>query len=162
MITQNELKKNLSYNPYTGIFVRLVGRPNSSKGDVAGTKNPQGYIIMEVNNLPYRAHRLAWLYMTGSFPKDQIDHINCIKSDNRFVNLREVTQSQNRFNTKKKKNNKLGIKGVHRVGNRFKAQAIFEKKHYYLGYYDTPKEASKVYQRFAKKFHGEFYFKGGY
>ena len=66
-----------------------------------------------VNRKPYPAHRLAWLYMTGEMPSEQIDHINLVKNDNRFCNLRKATMPQNQWNTGIRSTNKSGIKGVY-------------------------------------------------
>src|SRR3990167_3120706 len=103
MISQQRLKELLSYNPNTGEFTRLVatGIHGCNKaGVVVGclSDHPtQGYILIRVNNdgILYRAHRLAWLYVYGFWPPADIDHINGNRSDNRIVNLRSVTRSQN-------------------------------------------------------------------
>jgi len=111
-MTQDELKSLLKYDPETGIFKWLVNRSNVSCGDVAGTITPKGYITIGVNGSGRQAHRLAWLYMTGKWPEQQIDHINGIKGDNRFCNLRDVSPSGNSKNQRLCKNNKTGITGV--------------------------------------------------
>ena len=83
----------LSYNPDTGEFTRPT-----YKRKLAGCLRKDGYIVIRVKNVLYLAHRLAFFYMTGSWPKDQLDHINMNRSDNRWGNLREATNSQNMMN----------------------------------------------------------------
>lgn len=92
-LTQEVLKSLLYYDPETGIFVWLVTRQRSPAGKEAGGYDEKGYRRICVNGTKVRAHRLAWLYMTGEWPEDQLDHINGLKDDNRFVNLREATNS---------------------------------------------------------------------
>lgn len=48
-----------------------------------------------IHGYHYKASRLAWLYMTGEWPKYEMDHINHVKDDNRWVNLRDVTPAEN-------------------------------------------------------------------
>jgi hypothetical protein len=72
---------------------------NARAGDVAGgANNGDRYRRIRVDNQLYQAHRLAWLYMTGEWPSNGIDHINGHRADNRWANLREATQSQNMAN----------------------------------------------------------------
>jgi len=112
MITQKELKKRLKYDPETGIFTWLIITSNRVKvGDVAGF-NSCGYLRISLDNESYQAHRLACLYMIGKFPENQTDHINHIRNDNRWVNLRDVTHGENLKNSTMSKNNTSGITGV--------------------------------------------------
>jgi HNH endonuclease len=114
MITQSELKEILHYNHDTGVFTRLVSTGNRVKvGEIAGYSMGCGYISIGVHKKYYLAHRLAWLYMTGYWPNDKIDHINHIRDDNRFCNLREVTHRENLMNSSMYKNNSSGITGVY-------------------------------------------------
>jgi len=84
MITQARLKELLNYDPETGIFTRLTyGKGNFYIGSVAGGRTKNRYIAINLDKKIYLAHRLAHLYMTGEWPKDQIDHINNIRDDNR-------------------------------------------------------------------------------
>ena len=91
MLTQSELKSLLHYDPETGLFTWIAPLSNRVQvGDVCSTVAPIGYILIGVRGQKLYAHRLAWLYMTGEWPENQIDHINCVKTDNRWANLREV------------------------------------------------------------------------
>lgn len=112
MLTQERLKELLNYDKDTGIFTWLVSRGSVKKGFVAGCDKGDGYLIARIDRKGYRCHRLAWLYIHGSFPFDEIDHVNGIRSDNRFVNLRSVLGSENKKNKAKPKNNTSGIVGV--------------------------------------------------
>ena len=113
ILTQERLKEVLNYDPETGVFVWVVKPSKSIKiGNVAGSDHTTGYRHIAINRKIIKSHRLAWLYMTGAFPPDQIDHINRIRNDNRFVNLRAVTRSENQHNSGKRKNNTAGYKGV--------------------------------------------------
>jgi hypothetical protein len=102
MISQAELKRRLHYDPDTGQFKWLIPFSNRVKaGDVAGWQEANGYICIRIDGFDYKAHRLAWLYMTGENPRHLIDHRNQVKDDNRFANLREATKSQNAANNHK-------------------------------------------------------------
>ena len=92
MITQEELKELLDYNPETGLFTWNVYN-NIKNKTTAGTFN-DGYIQIKIKQKIYQAHRLAWLYVYGEWPKGQIDHINGIRDDNRIENLRDVTNRE--------------------------------------------------------------------
>jgi HNH endonuclease len=92
VLTAERLREMLSYNPATGIFTRLIATSGSVHiGDIAGTFNSKGYRQIRVDRHQYLASRLAHLFMTGAFPKDQMDHINRVRSDDRWCNLRAVT-----------------------------------------------------------------------
>ena len=142
-ITQEELKNNLDYDPTTGIFTRVKSYGKVKKGDIAGTLSDSGYIVIRVNVIRYPAHRLAWLYMTGEFPQNEIDHINRIRDDNRFNNLREVSRSKNHMNMSIPSNNKSGVVGVyfHKQRGKYQSQIKINGKNIYLGIYDNFEEA---------------------
>ena len=157
-ITQNQLKDLLHYDPDTGLFTWNVAKSNKTRvGSVAGHKHIFGYIIIRIDGVPYPAHRIAWLYMTGDFPKEDMDHINGIRHDNRFKNLREATRQQNNFHSSIRSNNTTGFKGVTPKAGKFIAQATLNGKKHYLGFFLTKELASEAYQKFAAKNHGEFY-----
>lgn len=112
-ITQEYLKSILDYNPDTGMFVWRENRgSNKVKGTQAGHHHGTGYRRITLDRKLHMEHRLAFLYMTGEFPKDQVDHINGVKDDNRWENLRDVNQSTNMKNAKIPSNNSSGIVGV--------------------------------------------------
>ena len=112
MITQEYLKSILDYNLDTGIFTWKVNKSKRSNiGDVAGWSY-NGYVSIEIDNKPYKAHRLAWLYVYGEIPKNLIDHVNNNRADNRISNLRKATYQENSENYKTPKTNKSGVKNV--------------------------------------------------
>jgi hypothetical protein len=139
ILTQNRLKELLEYNPETGLFVRKkTTAPNAQAGNVAGCLNKHiGYRSISIDGKEYYCHRLAFLYMTGNFPEKQVDHINRIKDDNRWTNLRKVTSGENLQNTSLRKSNKSGAKGVfwYAQRNKWIAYIRFNNKRYSLGYY---------------------------
>lgn len=113
MITQKELKKFLSYDRKTGIFVWKIATASRVKiGDIAGSIYKNGYIHILINGKRYKAHRLAWLYVTGEYPKNQIDHKNHNRADNRIKNLRDITHQENCKNKTMTDKNTSGVVGV--------------------------------------------------
>ncbi|MDH1299682.1 MULTISPECIES: HNH endonuclease signature motif containing protein [Achromobacter] len=98
-ITQEALKCLLDYCPDTGVFrwKEKVSR-RVVVGSPAGTVSKKGYVRIIIRGRNYAAHRLAFLYMQGAWPEDQVDHINRVTSDNRWANLRPVSNRQNQFN----------------------------------------------------------------
>jgi len=98
-LTQTQLQAELNYDPLTGIFIRLRSGPKLKSGDVTGWVNAVGYCQITISGKTVAAHRLAWLYMTGNWPQEDVDHINQVKTDNRWSNLRAASRSANMFNT---------------------------------------------------------------
>lgn len=160
MLTQELLKHHLHYNPETGIFTRRVASSNSVHvGDVAGFKTDTGYLRISLLNREFRAHRLAWMYMYGDFPANDIDHVNGVRTDNRIANLREATRGENMFNTVASPKNKCGFKNVywHKQRSKWCASCKVRGKKYSLGLHDTAEAAYAAYVEFAKQMHGEFF-----
>lgn len=158
MITQNELKEVLHYDSETGLFTWKVTLSNvAKKGKICNCLNVQGYIQIRINKKLYLGHRLAWLYMYGSFPS-RTDHINGIRNDNRASNLREVTNSQNMYNTALRKDNTSGTKGVHWIASRgkYRVEIMFDKIKKHLGYFKDLELACLVANEAREKYHGEF------
>lgn len=96
-------------------------------------------------------HRLAFLYMTGAWPADQVDHINMVRDDNRWANLRQADQSLNQRNRRKSRG-ETGVLGAFRNGRRFMARIHYDGHQHYLGNFATAEEAGKAYQD-AKRIH---------
>lgn len=143
MITQKRLKELLEYDEEKGVFIYKTKRGSRQKGSIAGSFQNKGYIQITVDNENYLAHRLAWLYVYGEWPKHQIDHINRIKTDNRIVNLRDVNNSTNHHNVGIRKHNTSGVTGVYWSNNKNKWVASIEinNKKYHLGIFNTLEDA---------------------
>ena len=108
-ISQEDLKKEFSYCPDTGVFTRLIsGKQSGWISMHCGIE----YIKIKIYGVSYYAHRLAFLYMTGDMPKEQVDHINGKGTDNRWCNIRAVSNLLNQRNRSMPKSNKSGIQGV--------------------------------------------------
>jgi len=142
-LTQAELKKILTYNPLTGRFTWKKISGNIKKDGSAGSKACYGYMQIKINRNVYKMHRLAWLYMTGKWPEGEIDHINQIKDDNRWLNLRDISNSENKKNKPIYKNNKSGIPGVlwHKRNEKWMAYIKVNSKRIHLGYFSDKFEA---------------------
>lgn len=157
-LTQDMLRSVLLYEPETGHLTWRI-RPNRKMkaGDRAGFVTSRGYLEVRVFRVPYLAHRLAFLYMTGRWPNNLIDHANGDPSDNRWVNLREATLAQNRFNSKININSKTGLKGVSKIGNKWRAHIGIEGKVKSLGFSDSPEAAHEAYASKAQEMAGQFF-----
>lgn len=143
-LTAEYLRSILDYDPETGIFTWKVSTSNSVKaGGITGCPNGLGYLRIKVLSRAYRAHRLAWLHHFGEWPKDQLDHINRNRSDNRIANLREVTNKQNHQNKSKPSNNTSGHPGVswHRRISKWIAKITHNQKQIHLGYFSILEDA---------------------
>ena len=160
MLSQERLREVLFYDKEKGIFLwnidTFLGRARFGK--VAGSLSNEGYVLISIDKKRYLAHRLAWLYVTGKWPQEYIDHKNTIRSDNRWNNLREASKIQNGGNRKRTKNKKSGLpKGVYKHENNYRAQLVGRKEGKNLGTYKSIEEAVQAYEKAAKKHFGEFY-----
>lgn len=156
MITQSFLKSILNYNPDTGIFTWKIKPAQCVKiGDVAGyIDKSTGYISIGINKKLYRAHRLAWLYIHGEFPIEEIDHINHDRSDNRIDNLRAVSHKDNGKNVSKRKDNTSGHLGIYwdKRRNKWHTQIKVKNKVIYLGLFTDIIEAIAVRKKAEIKY----------
>lgn len=155
-MTQDKLKSILHYNPDTGVFTWIIDSHKAKAGDIISTVN-NGYVRPTINNKRYYAHRLAWLYMTGEFPK-QIDHIDLNKINNKWENLRLANDSQNNFNKDKTILNTSGFKGVswYKNANKWRAEIKAYGKRLRIGYFTSIEDAAAAYKEAAKKLHAEY------
>ena len=147
MLTADKLKSLLSYEPSTGVFTRLKNAGGKLAGSIAGSKNPGGYIDISVAGKTYRAHRLAFLYMTGYFPACDVDHINRNKTGNRWNNLREVSKTLNNRNT-----NAKGY-SFDKATGKYRAQIMVDFKNISLGRFATAQEAEQAYAKAKAEYH---------
>lgn len=158
-LTAKRARAVLDYDPATGVFRwKKMLSARAPVGTVAGTPLAQGYIIIAVDKESYLAHRLAWLWMTGKWPKVQLDHRNRAKGDNRWKNLREANSHENNRNRPINKNNTSGFKGVSYLAHvrKWRAYVMKEHKQYHVGLFATPELADAARQEAAQILHGEF------
>lgn len=160
MITHAELKSILRYDPDTGHWTWLVDRGRLAKaGQRAGTPHyTQGYIRLHIKGRMHQSHSLAHFYMTGEWPAEEIDHINGVRDDNRWTNLREASKALNLLNRKTYSSNTSGQKGVnwHPKLGKWRVRIQKHGRRIALGCYDTLEEASAAYSRAADAIFGEF------
>lgn len=158
MVTQERLKEVLNYNPKTGVFTWKRGRGSVKRGSIAGSFDKRaGYIRIMIDEKIYPAHRLAWLFEHGYMPENQIDHIDGIRDNNKFKNLREATHSQNQQNRTRVQEGKkvdcpLGVCWKKET-SKFVAQIKVREKVKHLGYFKTKEEASKAYIKAKRELH---------
>jgi len=125
------------------------------KGDRAGSVGINGYRKILIDGVTYSEHRLAWLYMTGEWPEQHLDHINMIKNDNCFANLRKASYVENQGNIAGR--NKTGFKGVSKTkSGKFTAYINDIGKNRSLGRYDTAELAAEAYMSAARDYFGDF------
>ena len=157
LITQERLQSLLTYDPDTGEFRWRVNRGSRGRaGCLAGCRNNEGYVQIQIGRVKYKAHRLAWLYVHGAHPVE-IDHISRVKDDNRIANLRSVTHAQNGQNQKRPRNNTSGHIGVdfYRRSGRWRARIKIDGKLRDLGYFDSAEDAAAA-RAAAEPFHLPF------
>lgn len=159
ILTQDKLKSLLHYNPETGVFIWIKENRRGIRGNgIAGSLTDNGYLNIGISGTLYRAHRLAWFYMIGEWPENDIDHINHKRTDNRWVNLRVCTRSQNLRNALKRPGCSSKHKGVSWFKGRDKWEAYidFDGRRKKLGYFDNERDAAVAYNENAIAIFGEF------
>ena len=157
-ITQTRLKDLFDYQD--GQLIRKISRgrgENSSRwsaGTVVGHKTKHGYVLVNVDYKTYKLHRLVWLWHYGHFPEMFIDHIDGDPSNNRIENLREATCAENMQNQRRARaTNKLGVQGVYRVNNKYRAVITKNRISKHIGYFDSAEEAHEAYIREKRNMH---------
>lgn len=169
-ITQERLREVLDYNPETGVFTwkvrvlrdefRRTDKVWNTRwaGKVAGFTRPDGYIGLMVDGRKCQAHRAAWLYLHGSWPPADLDHIDGDKSNNAAWNLRHASRSKNMANIGAHADNSVGAKGVYRDRRtgKFVARISPNGRSIHLGVFDNLSDAKMAYARAAAKHFGEF------
>lgn len=168
MLTAKRLREMFNYDRETGVFFRLPREAKTQKDRTYNTRfanRPAGYICprgfheISVDNKIYRAHRLAWLYVHGEWPENEIDHINGNTSDNSLSNLRPATRQENARNIGRRSHNTSGLKGViwFKQTKKWRAALTVNNQHHSLGYYDTREAAYEAYCREGRRLYGEFF-----
>jgi hypothetical protein len=158
-LTQSDLREVLDYDPATGIFRWKVALSFRTRvGQIAGSNHGNGYLEIGINGESYYANRLAWLYMTGEWPKGHVDHRDLNRRNNRWDNLRDATHGQNVQNSGPRRHNASGYKGVTLLkSKKWHARIMANRKLHILGNFATKSEAVTAYNEAAKRLHGEFY-----
>lgn len=153
-LTAERLRELLTYDPETGVFKWNAGGKGRRLDRVAGGLHPTlGYWYIGVDRVKYPSHRVAWLYMTGKWPEHEIDHINGVRSDNRWSNLREATKSQNMQNQRRAVRGTSQYLGVCALGKKWKASIQVDKKSRHIGVYLTEEDAYAAYLEVKRKLH---------
>lgn len=143
------IKKRFKYDPITGLLTWSTNRYSNLVGKEVGTVNFWGYRVVSVKLSSgwrrFAAHRIAWILTHKEWPKDQIDHINGVKTDNRIINLREVTNRENQHNTIKHRSGKT-LGAIYNKSNKNWLSMInINKNKIYLGRYKNAELANKAY-----------------
>lgn len=163
-ISQDYLKSILDYDPISGIFIWKKSHGARQLGDIAGCNANHGgktnYIIIGIDEELYRAHRLAFLYMTGNIPR-LVDHKDRNGTNNKWENIRSADKSSNLVNSEKRSDNTSGYKGVSfrsdpNRDKRWRACISKDGKQIVIGTFHTKEEAAKAYDSEVVKYFGEF------
>lgn len=156
MLAAERLRALLTYNPETGVFTWRERRGGAALVDTpAGNINSNGYRVIAIDYVRYRAHRLAWLYVHGCWPVSRIDHVNRMRDDNRFANLRQATDAENSQNRSLGRNSTSGYLGVSwcSASGRWAARIKVDGRKKRLGFFASPEEASAAYERAKAIYH---------
>lgn len=153
----------LEYDDRTGIFLwRLDRAAHVHAGDIAGRVAVDGYRQIKIDQAYYRAHRLAWLYVNGTWPSSDLDHKDGNRDNNSITNLRLATKTQNQANRKRSISNKSGYKGVvfrSENARRLKPwRAIIGHcgRSITIGHFGTAKEAHAAYDKKSRQLYGRY------
>lgn len=137
MITAIELRERLQYNPDTGRWVWLKSDRGGWVGKPAGTLDAKGYWVIKIDGQSYKASRLAFLYMTGEWPPEEMDHIDRTPWNDCWINLRPATRTEN--NQNRVKIGPSGQQGIYRHSTN--DRWIAQHDNIYIGSYKTMDEA---------------------
>ena len=147
--THERVREALDYDPETGLFTWLVRTSiRIMAGDVAGCPTQSGYWRIGLDGHDYQAHVLAWFWVHGEWPTNDIDHIDGDGLNNRLDNLRDVPRNVNMHNVVAPyQNNTSGYRGAsfHRQSGKWRASIGVNGKRVHLGLFDTPEEAHAAY-----------------
>lgn len=157
MITAKRARELVAYDRDTGLFVWRLARRKCTPGKRAGcVENRRGAVVLRLDGKLYFAHRIAWLWMTGDWPNNLIDHRDGDPSNNKWENLRDATPSENLANMRKPRKNTTGFKGVGKHQGRFRAVIGHQGKFVHIGTFERPEDAHEAYLDKAAALYGEF------
>lgn len=148
-MNMGHIREVLSYKPDEGVFIWLCDRKGGGArvGAIAGSRRPDGYVSIVVDQVKHYAHRLAWMFEVGSIPSwMEIDHIDHNPSNNRISNLRLVTKSENRHNRARDSRNKSGVNGVYWAphAKAWSVQVRHDRKTKHIGYFKSLEDATRA------------------
>jgi hypothetical protein len=153
-LTAARLRELVEYDPATGHLLRKKAHRGNAAGRSIGYLSHEGYLQAQLDGRKYQQHRLVWLYITGEWPRGEIDHINCVRDDNRISNLRDVEKCINAQNRRSaQKNSATGALGVTKNGNRFAARIIIAGRYRHLGMYGSVELAHAAYVAAKREIH---------
>ena len=160
-LTKEIIKRYFYYNKDTGDLIRKIGISQTKAGDKAGhLKKSDGYVYIRFLGKVTTAHRIIWIMHNGENPNCDIDHINCIRHDNRIENLRLANRSMNLHNSSARSRNTSGHKGIGYVKNgkrKWKAMVMIDYKQHYIGVFNTIEEAINARNKYCLEKLGENY-----
>lgn len=156
-LTAERLRELLVYDPGTGVFTNRIQRGSRGPiGAVAGNYDKDGYIVISISGQKFRAGRLAFLYMTGRWPRE-IDHKDRVRDNDAWLNLRECTRSENVAHSERA-TGESGLRGVKfdPKTSTWRSRIAFGGYREWLGPFGTKEEAYAAYLAAANSAHGEF------
>ena len=162
--TYEDVRRLFSYDAATGILtwnfrsdVHQVVNAHL-EGKKAGTFDDLGYLRVKVFGRSFLVHRIIFLWVTGSWPAQDVDHKDMNPTNNAWSNLRSASRTSNQANTRSRATNKSGFKGVswHKRTQKFVAQISYQNKKTHLGLFDNPQDAHNAYVAAARNLFGEF------
>ncbi|MFA5186969.1 MAG: HNH endonuclease [Patescibacteria group bacterium] len=155
--TRERLVELFDYSPITGELIGRVTRANNLAGTIAGSVNARGHVNVGVDGVMLAAHQIVFMIHRGYYPSE-IDHANRVKTDNRMENLRECVSKDNKGNISLLRNNVSGYRGVslNNQSQKWHAQIKINGKQTYLGRFDRPEDAARVYNDAAVHHFGDF------
>lgn len=159
LVDVSYLREILIYDPDTGLFTWRVKKCNRLPiGAPAGSLQKNGYRSISIDAQLYREHRLAWLYVTGREPLVEVDHVNGVKDDNRWTNLRQADRQQNTKNNSVRMDSTSGVTGVSWIerSQNYVAQITVNKQYYLLGRFGNFEDAVAARRAAEKLYFGEF------
>lgn len=152
-LTAARVRELLDYNPDTGVFTwKISPAQRIKRGTVAGAAAE--YVRIQIGGRKLRAHRLAWLYMTGAWPTQEVDHIDGDPLNNRWANLRNVSRVVNMQNQRQaRSDNPTKLLGAHPHGRGYASTINVRGQTHYLGRFSTPEAAHAAYVAAKRRLH---------
>jgi hypothetical protein len=157
-VTSDYVRKIFTYDTSDGYLRWKISKQRIIKGNIAGYVNKSdGYRYIGIDHCEFLASRIVWLWMTGEWPRCQIDHIDGIRDNNKWSNLREATNSQNNMNRRSlAKNNTTGVKGVDIRRGKYRVRITVDSREIVVGRF-VSLERAKAARRFAEmEYFGEY------